>query len=208
MLSIRALAGYLCPLIFAAASLWASPVLDQSNDAPVGGGGNINEGNRLLAQTYTAGITGTLAAVTVDVGFPQASFPLHVAIRTVVGGLPTDVILGEVTLSTTASDFLSLIPFPSGIEQLAGTEYAIVLDYPAAPPAGVGQVVAFWSLATGNPYAGGMIVALGGPNGLSTYPEFDFRFQTFVNPVPEPSSFALVSLGTILSLRLYARRRA
>jgi hypothetical protein len=61
--------------------------LDQSFVAPFDLLADINDCCRFIAQTFTAGLTGTLAGVNMDVG-SDSTFPLHVVIRPVVyGGL-------------------------------------------------------------------------------------------------------------------------
>ena len=53
-----------------------------------------------IGQTYTAGLSGALAAVSLDVvETPGNSVPLAVQIRTVSGGFPTTTVLGE-TIAT------------------------------------------------------------------------------------------------------------
>ena len=94
----------------------AQLTLDQSFTSPANLGANINECCAFVGQTYTAGMTGVLSGVVVDVHSISISpniFPLHVAIRTVSGGVPTTTVLGEVTLG--ASDLSQVIVFPESI---------------------------------------------------------------------------------------------
>ncbi len=65
--------------------------VDQSFTAPTNGGASINECCAFISQTYTAGLSGTLAGVSVDISeFTAYHFPLDVQIRTVTSGLPTE----------------------------------------------------------------------------------------------------------------------
>src|SRR5216683_6117222 len=74
--------------------------VDQSFTGPITEGASINECCAFIGQTYTAGLSGTLAAVSLDVvETPGSSFPLDAQIRTVSGGLPTTTVLGE-TITT------------------------------------------------------------------------------------------------------------
>jgi len=138
----------------------AQLTLDQSFTAATNLGSDINECCAFVGQTYTAGRTGVLTGVSVDVGSPWASkFPLHVAIRTVAGGLPTTTILGETTLTTNAAGLSQVIVFPQTIPQVAGAQYAIVVNYQGAPPEGAGQAQGEWYGAGGNGYTRGDLVA-------------------------------------------------
>jgi 6-phosphogluconolactonase (cycloisomerase 2 family) len=135
-------------------------------------------------ETYTAGLTGVLWGVSVDVR-STSSFPLHVAIRTVAGRLPTTTILGEVTLSSSASDLSQVIVFPQSIPQVAGVQYAIVVNYPGAPPEGPAHVQGLWDGATGNLYSGGdlFLSSDGGASFFLAGGGFDVHFKTFVSSV-------------------------
>ena len=109
----------------------------------------INGCCAFIGQTYTAGLTGTLAGVSVDVvELPGSNFPLHVQIRSVVAGLPTVGILAETT--ATAFSLSDLISFSQTVPQVAGNQYAIVVDFVGAPPQGS---EGFWIGST-SPYPG------------------------------------------------------
>ncbi|MCL5958790.1 MAG: PKD domain-containing protein [Chloroflexi bacterium] len=156
-------------------------VLDQSFTSPYNLGANINECCRFIAQTFTAGRSGTLAGVNINVG-SSSSYQLHVAIRTVAGAVPSTTILGETTLSSNSAPLSTLITFPQTINIVAGNQYAIVVDYPDAPPAGAYQYQGGWTGATGNSYPGGAIFA-SYSDGVAwdiNYPDYDLHFQTWV----------------------------
>ncbi len=92
-----------------------------------------------LAQTFTAGLNGTLAGVNLDITVTNSS--AQVLITTVVPnppnslfGQPSSTVLGSTTLSTGTYTLSQLITFPQVIASLAGTTYAIVL-LPAFTPA-------------------------------------------------------------------------
>jgi len=162
----------------------AQSILDQSFTFPANLGAAINECCAFIGQTYTAGVTGTLAGISIEV-VSSSAFPLHVAIRTVAGGLPTTTVLGDVTLSSSSSALSQLIVFLQSIPQVAGVQYAIIVNYLGAPPTGGGQGQGSWGGATGNAYAGGDLVISfnGGVSWLAESPNnFDLHFKTFVTP--------------------------
>jgi len=139
---------------------------------------------RLHRTDLSSGPDGHPAGVSIHVESTSA-FPLHVAIRTVVGGLPTTTVLGDVTLSSNSSDLSQLIAFPQVIPQVAGEQYAIVVNYAGAPPAGGGQGQGAWGGATGNFYPDGDLAISfdGGVSWLLESPDnFDLHFKTFLHP--------------------------
>jgi hypothetical protein len=195
-------------LVVLAMPCWGSTI-DQSF---ISGGGSlgtfINECCKFVAQTYTAGLTGTLAGIEIDVSSSLA-FPLDVQIQSVAGGIPTGIILGDMTLGSSSSLLSSLITFPQLIPQVAGTQYAIVVDYPTAPfvVGGSGQGVGGWGGGTGNPYPGGQDLMFLGTSwtdggGIGSA-GFASHFQTFVtNTTPEPSTGVLVLTAGVIALML------
>src|SRR5262249_8251980 len=136
----------------------AQAILDESFNGPTNLAAAINECCAFVGQTYTAQVTGVLTGISIDVSLSASSFPLHVAIRSVSGGVPTATILGDVTLSSNTSTLPQLIVFPQLIPQVAGVRYAIVVNYQGAPPEGAGHQQGLWNGATGNGYPGGDLV--------------------------------------------------
>jgi hypothetical protein len=182
----------------------AGIIVDQSFTPPVDEFDLINDCCAFTGETYTAGLTGALAGVSLDVSeYSQYNFPLDVQIRTVCGGLPTTTILGETT--TTAFSSNNVIVFPQAISQVAGVQYAIVVDFLGAAPEGPGQGVGSWAGATGNLYPGGMIVSSEdyGVTWPISYAGDASDFITYVNtPIPEPSSPLLPGLATVLIIAM------
>ena len=194
----------LIALVIACQTMWAD-VIDQSFTQGSDLGTTINDCCAYVAQTYTAGLSGMLAAVSVDIADFGEHLPLDVEIRTVLNGLPTTTILGATTaMNYSLSD---IIAFNTDIPQVAGTQYAIVVHFDGAPPPPHAEGI--WSGATGNLYAGGDDVLsfdngqtfcfCGGQN------NFDSHFITYVNEVPEPSTLMLLASGCLGALRWIKR---
>ena len=160
-------------------------VLDQSFTAPDNLICLINEAYRYIAQTFTAGMTGTLAGVNINV-VPLDVYPLHVAIHSVTGGMPSTAILGETTLGSSSAPLSQFITFPGVINIVAGVQYAIVVDYPTAPPPGAMQAKGYWRGAIGDVYTGGDICYSNDGSSWSRHAGFDVHFQTYVFPGPPP----------------------
>jgi hypothetical protein len=189
----------------------AAIIIDQSFTSGGGLTTIINDCCAFVGQTYTAGITGTLAGVSVDVVYlehtPPFNFPLDVQIRTLNAGLPSTTILGET--STTAFSLSDVISFPQVIPQIAGVGYAIVVDFLGAPPQG--NPVGLWLGAPGNLYPGGgdMLSFDHGVTWVATGPDnFDSHFETLVSTaVVEPSSLLLAVPGLLYLTVFRAVRR-
>jgi hypothetical protein len=92
-------------------------------------------GPQSLAQVFTAGITGSLTRVVVNVEetSPTPTGNLVVSIESVTGSglsaLPSDTVLGQTTLSPSQVTTGSIsVTFSPGISSISGTQYAIVLS--------------------------------------------------------------------------------
>jgi hypothetical protein len=140
----------------------------------------------LTAQTYTARITGTLQGVAIDVTRTGSSIA-RIQIEGVTGGLPNNLVLGQARASAPGDLSLNtIIAFSTPIQQVAGQQYAIVVDYPDAPPFVDGQrPQGDWVGATGNAYTAGTMADSfnNGATWTSRQAEgFDLHFKTFVIP--------------------------
>jgi hypothetical protein len=139
------------------------------------------------AQSYTAGISGTLQGVAVDITAVDQTLVARIQIRTVSGGIPTNVVLGTARASGGGNlSINTVIPFSTTIPQVAGQQYAILVDYPEAPPFEDSNIeAADWNGATGNAYPAGTLLSTfdGGATWQSYASEgFDVHFRTFVIP--------------------------
>jgi hypothetical protein len=108
----------------------------------------------------------------------NSAYPLHVAIRSVRNGVLSSTVLGETTLNASSAPLSLLITFPRSIKVVAGTQYAIVVNYERAPPSGPGQSQGSWLGATNNDYT------RGGGYGFDGITWFDLgvdlHFQTYM----------------------------
>lgn len=162
-----------------------------------------------IGQTYTAGITGTLTGVNLDIDFctpgegcfpiSDTSFPMQVAIYDTENGLPTTV-LGSTTLPAGQPAPPSLlISFPQIIEEIAGEQHAVVVNFPGSTP---GVCCPFpnngiWLGSASNSYtAGAHVVSFDGLSWFVAGP-IDLHFQTHVQAVPEPGTLLLLTTGVL-----------
>lgn len=169
----------ICMLVFVSLpALALSSTLDQSYDPGYfDSGGFLSYGTSLAAQTFTAGVTGTLTGVELAIShYETPLYSMRVAIQPMAGGVPasTELAYAVVLPGDLKPDmFETFITLSSGVEVTAGTEYAIVVSTDA--PLTIGQGT--WH---GN-YPGGY------PDGKVCYyagywacNDSDFGFRTYV----------------------------
>ena len=194
-------------------------VLDQSFVAPTDAF-NAILGGEFIGQTYTAGITGRLSGVNLDIFFCKPSqgctpitdtrFPMQISIYDTFNGLPTTV-LGSATLPAAQEAPLSLlITFPQVITETAGEQHAIVVNFPGSTP---GPCCPFpnngiWRGSDANPYPGGTLVdSVDGGVSWIAESRFDLHFQTYVESIPEPDTLLLVGTSLLGILGTVWRRK-
>ena len=161
----------------------AAPVtdgLDQQNTV-VATGSAVAKSDVWLAQTFTAGATGTLTKVQLDlkhdVGFAGDTVTSVSIFPTDSGGSPTGSTLG--TASVNASDVATIqavVTFTGyNVPVTAGTKYALVLGTNGSD----GPHSVFWFHSGDNGYAAGS--AFTGPSTWTGNAGIDRRFSTFVS---------------------------
>ena len=193
----------------AAPAAWATPIVDQSFLAPQDLAAFINEGFDIEAQSFTAGVTGDLVGVRVNIQYGKSS-SLRISIYDMLDSMPNNL-LGITTLSTSESPIGDTITLSTPVSIVAGSTYLIAADYPGISK-GLGQYQGVWSGASADLYAGGNTFVgdfeSGDSGPVSWAPEtFDLHFETLVNPVPEPASIVLSALGLFAVALLGWRRR-
>ncbi len=127
--------------------------------------------NTTTAQTFTAGRTGSLDRVTLNLY--AGGGDLTVEIRRIDNGLPTGELIGQgsatgVVLGPFELDLSSPAPVT------AGTQYALVVL--------ASRQTRFWRQSSGDPYAGGVYWARYSSFGWAETAGSDIAFQTFVLP--------------------------
>lgn len=206
-----------CALLLAVPSVRAAvgEVIDQSNPhifsaGAIGfGSATLYNSNRLV-QTFTAGINGQLTRV--DLQLMQS------------GTLPTNTINQDITLlvfmplngsspvsgNPLATATISHFDIPGNSAVLNGAVVSVSLDTSPVPMI-AGQTYSlelvtdqvwdsrprgwhFGWLLTGNSYSGGTEWLNSGNTDFVSQTT-DLSFQTFVVPVPEPSSLVMIGLG-------------
>jgi hypothetical protein len=175
-------------------------LLDQSCTGPNTQTILINDAFSSVGQTFTAGLSGTLGGVNLDILsiYPQSTIPLHVAVHSVTGGLPGSSILGETTVATNTITMDRLVTFPQTISITAGVQYAITVDYVGAPALGNAQGWWLGGSSSGG-YVGGDAAGFNGSTWASL-PGIDGHFQTYVVPIPEPRALHLLAVGLLAFL--------
>jgi hypothetical protein len=190
----------------------AAGTLDQSQANL--GAGSLGFGNAFgsvyeAGQSFTAGLSGTLDQVDVDVSRSSGCDPgsgISLAIRTVTDAMPTDTTLASANLPASTISFINSwvsLSFAAPTEVTEGSQYALVLS---APDASCSEDAPYWlAMAGDDPYPRGQAMA-NGPSGWGTgaVEGFDLAFKTYVAPAvpggppPPPSSATpsnAISLG-------------
>lgn len=184
--------GLVCgATLLAATPARAQVVLDQSftGEHPYWLGAEFYANSN--AQTFTAGVSGKLVGVKVDVSLWQDQLPLRVAVRSVFEGLPTDTVLTEITLplGEPADRMDTFIEFEEPITIVEGTQYALVLNF---VDAAVGENTGMWSGGVDHWYGTDYYPGgewLHSSDGVVFYPyawaDADVHFQTYVDVTPD-----------------------
>jgi hypothetical protein len=152
--ALTGLLGVFVSLPAVSADCSSPVVLDQSFVAQTSLGADINEGFDLAAQTFTAGVSGHLVGVSVDVfGFSE-TLP-RISLYKGVSGFPTSDLLGSVLWSSPSAELTDVIDLTSqSVRVKAGQTYVLAVDYPG-PPRGAFQSQGIWSGSANGGYISG-----------------------------------------------------
>jgi uncharacterized repeat protein (TIGR01451 family) len=164
------------------AQAWAAGSLDQQQTD--GSGGNaivgltapFSEPATSWAQTFTAGMTGALDQIAVDLASTNyGDGPVGIELRTVSGGAPSSTVLASALTGDPIAEGWNTVTFATPPRVLAGTQYAIVAT-------NSGNEVDWRMSSDTNPYAGGTnFTDFGrGAGWESNFPNRDFTFKTYV----------------------------
>jgi hypothetical protein len=198
-------------------------VLDQSF-VPPHSGQLISVGtttNGSLAQTFTVGVAGTLERFDAYVAGTPIGTSVQWDILPTVDGIPVmsdsaALASGSFLSSAAPQNGFSLFPISLGSSSISvspGEVLAIV--FRTAP--GFNGVSLSWEGQSPNPYAGGygfVGVPVGIPGlsdtawSTSYLNGYDLGFQTWVEPVPEPSTALLILVGACLVVGIRNRAAA
>ena len=183
--SVSIISAALFLLAMNAAPALAQPVVDQSFTSPFNAGIAINHLYVSIGQTFTSGMSGTLAGVSLWVS-TAGGYPMQISIHSVEGGVPTPTVLASTQLAVGESaDWTKIITFPQQVPMVAGQQYAIVVNFVGAPPNGGWG--GNWRGYAGTPdaYPGGNIF---GSNDAAIFQAYwpdrlDAHFITYVSPI-------------------------
>jgi hypothetical protein len=213
VMHIHRMSGAACGTLLAwflsVQTVTADPIrIDQRVTTPFPGGIVIGGCCEVISQVFTAGVTGQLVALSVDLTATEV-VPLHIAVTAFSGGLPDlSHVFAEVIVPSGTSLLDEVIALPQPFRQVRGTQYAIVARYPDAPrPGPPGFTTATWSRTGTDLYLRGEPFSRLSDGTWIRQLGTDARFITFVDaPVPEPATFVLVG-GGLAGLAWVRRRR-
>ena len=171
------------------------------------GGTNLTP-TRYLGQTFTCGIEGQLSYVSLEIDVWSQEppfFPVTVSIVETQNGIPSGSVLGSVTVNPPALGWFKFDFSQESVDLLAGTQYAIVAynnDNISGDPSD-GVRIQF----DNNLYAGGRLWQWKPTTGWQPYvspipdtisSDIDMAFQTWMVPIPEPTTLLLFGLGGLV----------
>ncbi len=164
------------------------PVLDQSFVSPTNASADINGSARYVAQTFTAGLTGAMTAVSLDVE-STSEFSLRLSVHGVTGGLPDGTILSDVYVWGTDGTAQSAAPLTLMIDVgtvyvQAGRQYALIVQYDGS--GSPGHTEGSWIGASSDAYPIGAAYETNDET-FATWtplgtPALDLHFKTYVVP--------------------------
>jgi hypothetical protein len=152
----------------------------------------------VAGQTFTAGRTGLLTQVDVQIGRLDTPGALTVSIQTTAGGTPTGTVIASATVAQASvpddGDVHDVSVALSPTLITAGAVYAVVLAAPTAPA----DTAWIWATDSLNGYAGGTAAEGDTKAGTWTIHATDDRtFATWVDSTPcAPGSYSATGFGT------------
>jgi hypothetical protein len=169
----------------------SSPAIAVGNiDQSVSGTLNWNSGltsTQSVGQTFTAGISGQLDRVTIDIGKSGTPGTFFLEIFEVSGGFPTGNALASQAVSETlVTNTIStvIVDFTSPATIVSGTRYALFLRAPSAVSGGMMSPSSSYSVGVeNNPLSSEGIIYNTGSWSSSAN---DARFATYVTPIVVP----------------------
>jgi hypothetical protein len=132
------------------------------------------------AQGFTAGRSGLLDQVDLDLQKLGSPPILTVEIRDLSGGVPgSQVLAGTAVQATSVATSLGFVPvrFPGPAQVVSGSQYSIVIS-----SAGSGGNGYLWADKGPDAYPGGIEFLASPPGTWSAQSSFDFAFKTYVAP--------------------------
>jgi carboxypeptidase family protein/uncharacterized protein DUF4214 len=160
------------------------PTVDQQNTNVTNSGFGFNSTN-WVGQTFTAGLSGSLTKVDVDLfcsGCTGTTPNLTVSIRATAGGFPTgaDLATGTITGFSSGSGGYFTATFTTPLAVTAGTQYALMVRPVSNPSVGIYAYV----VSPSDTYAGGAWIT-SSTSGVSwvngTAPARDLGFHTYLD---------------------------
>lgn len=176
-----------------ATSAQAFGTIDQSVTGTRNWNSGLNSSTLYLGQVFTAGTSGLLDRVTLDISKDGTPGSFSVEIWNTSASLPTTVTSATASVSDSlvgGSPTTVIVDFTTPVSVDAGTQYALVLRAPAIVSGGGmmdGPYSNFKWYTENNPLATGNPVRSSN-SGSSWTSELasDYRFATYVSPAPTP----------------------
>jgi hypothetical protein len=184
------------------ANAHAAIVLDQDNfpvaTSPLETGLSSPDNSFRRAQTFTVGVSGTLAKIGVVI---RGNASVALRILGTSGGIPLSTSLGEATANAAGAGALTFFDLVAlDLEVVAG-------DVLAFEPV---QLDGWGSSHFPSSYAGGQLHYINTRSGIVDWratPNHDFGFETYVSIVDVPAPGALMLFAGSLALLALCRRR-
>ena len=172
----------------------ALPVVDQSTGLTGSSGGAALTSGTRLAQVVTVGLEGQLTQIDVQIHRQSGAVgDVTMSILGTVGGVPngadvlaTAFIPGSSVPGSSSGGWTSVDLTSAGISFGVGDQFAIFLERPGSTP---------WFLWSFSAYGSGTAFSSTNGTTFNATSLNGFRFQSWVEPIPEPGTAVLLGLG-------------